>query len=237
MQQVTTSARSPGRWLDDPDRIAAHLVFAATDVKQVTVANEGRTVHGKLEMPTYERLVPFVPDPAYGGRVEPPLRGMPAKLSYGAHDASYAFDTTIAGVDEEGRWLVQAPTRVETSDRRLVHRFDTLGDPAFELELDGPWQPSGFRPFSLLDISTDGLGVVFNPYQTPMQPNDLIGARLLLPTAFTFMPMLLRVANVRPFRSGSNLRAAGTRFVDLPLEKRKSLALSISVWHEHRKVA
>jgi hypothetical protein len=45
------------------------------------------------------------------------------------------------------------------------------------------------------------------------------------------------VANVRAFRQCSNLRAAGTRFVDLPLERRKSLALSISVWQERRKVA
>jgi hypothetical protein len=212
-------------------------VFLGTEVTDVALTTEGRTLHGSAELPSYEHRIPFVPHEAYGGRLELPLRGMPASLAYSAHGVSYRFDSTMGGVDEKGRWLVNPPSRIETSDRRLVHRHSTLGDPAFELELDGSWQPPGFRVFSLLDISTDGLGVVFDPYRTPMLPGDLISARLLLPTAFTFMQLVLRVANVRPFRAGSNLRAAGTRFVDLPMERRKTLALSISVWHERRKVA
>ncbi len=238
MAQVPhTHTPDPGRWLTDPDRVAAHLVFLATEVTEVSLSTEGRTLQGQAEMPSYQRLVPFCPDPAYGERLEKPLAGMPCTLTYSAHDVSYRFESTMAGVDEQGRWLIHPPARVQPSDRRLVHRYPTLGDPAFELELDGDWQPPGFRIFSLLDISTDGLGVVFDPYRTPMNPNDVVQARLLLPNAFTFMTMLLRVANVRAFRQGSHLRAAGTRFVDLPLERRKSLALSISVWQERRKVA
>lgn len=232
-----TQLPDPGPWLTDPDRVSAHLVFLATEVSDVALTTEGRTVHGATDMPSYERLVPFHPNRAYDGRLERPLRGMPAKLEYSAHDVSYSFESTMAGVDEDGRWMVETPSRIQTADRRLVHRHSTLGDPAFELELDGPWHPTGFRTFSLLDISTDGLGVVFDPYRTPLVPNDLVEARLLLPTSFTFMQLLLRVANVRPFRAGSTLRACGTRFVDLPMAQRKSLALSISVWQERRKVA
>ncbi len=238
MAQVPHTHLPPqGAWLTDPDRVAAHLVFLATEIDEVSLTTEGRTLQGHTEMPSYERQVPFIPNPAYGEKIEKPLRGMPCTLSYGAHDVSYRFESTMAGVDDKGRWLVNPPAIITPSDRRLVHRYPTLGDPAFELELDGAWQPPGFRVFSLLDISTDGLGVVFDPYRTPLQPNEVVQARLLLPNAFTFMSLLLRVANVRPFRKGSNLRAAGTRFVDLPLERRKSLALSISVWRERRKVA
>ncbi len=238
MSQVAhTTLPDPGPWLTDPDRVSAHLVFLGTEVTDVALTTEGRTLHGGADMPSYERLVPFQPHQAYGDRLEKPLRGMPAKLEYSAHGVSYSFESTMAGVDERGRWLVNTPSRIQAADRRLIHRHSTLGDPAFELELDGPWHPIGFRTFSLLDISTDGLGVVFDPYRTPMTPGALVEARLLLPTAFTFMQLLLRVANVRPFRKGSSLRAAGTRFVDLPLERRKALALSISVWQERRKVA
>jgi hypothetical protein len=236
-QPASKHLADPGPWLTDPDRVSAHLVFLGTEVTDVALTTEGRTLHGGADMPSYERQIPFTPHDAYGGQLELPLQGMPARLEYAAHGVSYRFDATMAGVDERGRWLVNAPARIETTDRRLVHRHSTLGDPAFELELDGAWQPPGFRIFSLLDISTDGLGVVFDPYRTPMKPGDLVSSRLLLPTAFTFMQVVLRVANVRPFRSGSNLRAAGTRFVDLPIERRKTLALSISVWQERRKVA
>jgi hypothetical protein len=118
-----------------------------------------------------------------------------------------------------------------------VHRHDVLGDPAFELQLDGPWQPPGFRIFPLLDISTDGLGFLFDPFHTPATIHDVITARLLLPTAFRAMRLVLRVANLRPWRPGVSRRVAGTRYVDLPLESRKMLALSLSVWSERRKVA
>jgi hypothetical protein len=60
---------------------------------------------------------------------------------------------------------------------------------------------------------------------------------LLLPTAFRAMRLVLRVANLRPWRPGVSRRVAGTRYVDLPLESRKMLALSLSVWSERRKVA
>ena len=236
-QVARNQIHDPGPWLTDPDRVAAHLAFLGTEVGEVALTTEGRTVHGAADLPTYCREVPFLPNDAYKGQLEQPLRGMPASLAYSVHGVSYQFDSTMAGVDDRGNWLVNAPVLIRTSDRRLVHRHNTLGDPAFELEVDGPWQPPGFRTFSLIDISTDGLGVVFDPYRTPMRPNELVEARLLLPTAFTFMRLLLRVANVRPFRQGSTLRAAGTRFVDLPMERRRTLALSISVWHERRKVA
>ncbi len=238
MSQVARKQVSdPGRWLTDPDRVAAHLVFLGSEIDEIALTTEGRTVLGTPDMPTYERLVPFVPHGAYEGQLEKPLRGMPATLEYNAHGVSYRFESTMAGVDERGRWLVNTPSRIQPADGGLLHRHNSVGDPAFELELDGPWQPPGFRTFSLLDISTDGLGVVFDPYRTPMRPGELVEARLLLPTAFTFMQMLLRVTNVRSWREGSHLRSAGTRFVDLPLERRKALALSISVWHERRKVA
>jgi hypothetical protein len=238
MPQVPpTHKPDPSRWLTAPDRVAAHLLYMSTETTEVALTTEGRTVQGAVDMPTYERLLPFAPHAAYGGKLEKPLRGMPAKLEYMARGTTYSFESVMAGTDEAGRWLVETPNRIQTSDRRLVHRHETLGDSAFELELEGSWEPPGFRVFSLLDISTDGLGVVFDPYRTPMNPNDIIEARLLLPTAFTFMKLLLRVANVRAFRKGSHLRAAGTRFVDLPLARRKTLALSISVWQERRKVA
>jgi hypothetical protein len=140
-------------------------------------------------------------------------------------------------VDDEGRWLVQPPSAVSCSDRRLVHRHDVLGDPAFELQLDGPWQPPGFRAFPLVDVSTDGLGFLFDPFLTPIAIHDVITARLLLPTAFRAMRVVLRVANLRPWRPGVSRRVAGTRYVDLPLESRKMLALSLSVWSERSKVA
>jgi len=238
MSQVPhTRIVDPGPWLTDPDRVSAHLVFIGTEVIDVALTTEGRTLRGDVAMPNYDRSVPFLPHQAYGGQLERPLRGMPAKLEYTAHDVSYSFESTIAGVDKRGRWLVNTPSRIQAADRRLVHRHSTLGDPAFEIELDGDWQPPGFRTFSLLDISTDGVGVVFDPYRTPMRPSDLVEARLLLPTAFTFMQLVLRIANVRTFREGSSLRTAGTRFVDMPIERRKALALSISVWQERRKVA
>jgi len=238
MSQVAhTQIADPGPWMTDPDRVSAHLVFIGTEVTDVALTTEGRTLHGAVEMPNYDHSVPFLPNQAYGGQVERPLRGMPAKLEYTAHGVSYSFESTMAGVDDRGRWRVNTPSRIQAADRRLVHRHGTLGDPAFELELDGNWQPPGFRTFSLLDISTDGVGVVFDPYRTPMRPGDLVEARLLLPTAFTFMQLVLRIANVRNFREGSSLRTAGTRFVDLPMERRRALALSISVWQERRKVA
>ncbi len=238
MSQAATTTRADGaRWLQDPDRIAAHTVYLAADIRKVALTTEARTLHGRVDMPTDHELLPFLPDPAYGGHVELPLRGMPARLEYGHNEVSYAFDATMAGVDERGRWLITPPRLVECSDRRLVHRHSALGDPAFELELDGPWQPPGFRTFSLLDISTDGLGFIFHPYRTPLNIGEVLEASLLLPTTFMPMDLVLRVANIRSFRTGSIRRVAGARYVDLLLEDRRTLALSLSVWDERRKVA
>ncbi len=225
-----------GHGVQGRDRIAAHLVFVAAEVASVALTTEGRTLRGTLAMPNHGRLVPFVPHRDYGDGLELPLRGMPASLAYTAHEVSYGFGTTMAGVDETGRWLMQPPETIDATDRRLLHRHPVLGDPAFSLELNGSWQPPGFRPFSALDISADGLGVLFDPHRTPMAPHDLVSARLLLPTAFTFMHLLLRVANVRPVSRHAWLRAAGTRFVDLRMEHRRALALSISAWEQGRRV-
>jgi hypothetical protein len=223
--------------LQDPDRIAAHLVFLAAEVPEVTLETEARRIQGRMDMPNTARLLPFSPHPAYGAGIEGPLRGMPARLEYAAYGVTYAFDSVMAGVDAEGRWLIQPPSAVSCSDRRLVHRHEVLGDPAFELQLDGPWQPPGFRGFPLLDVSTDGLSFLFDPFRTPISIHDIIEARLLLPTMFRAMRLVVRVANLRPWRPGVSRRVAGTRYVDLPLENRKMLALSLSVWSERRKVA
>ncbi|MFH1468484.1 MAG: hypothetical protein ABIO70_29105 [Pseudomonadota bacterium] len=229
---------SPGASvLQDPDRIAAHIVFMAAEIQEITLETEARRIQGRMDMPNTDRLLPFSPHPAYGSGIEGPLRGMPARLEYAAYGVTYAFDSLMAGVDAEGRWLVQPPHAVSCSDRRLVHRHEVLGDPAFELQLDGPWQPPGFRTFPLLDVSTDGLGFLFDPFRTPIAINEVVEARLLLPTAFRAMRLILRVANLRPWRPGIGRRAAGTRYMDLPLESRKTLALSLSVWSERRKVA
>ncbi len=221
----------------DADQVSAHLVFLAVEVQQVTLDCEARSVQGRVQMPTADGHVPFVPDGQYGGHLERPLTGMPARLDYEVKGTSYSFTSPVAGVDPTGRWLVHPPGSIVCSDRRLVLRHATLGDPGFSLQLDGPWQPGGFRTFPLLDISTDGMGFLFHQHRTPLHEGDLLGGRLIFPACQQALCTVLRVANVRPFRPGSARMAAGARFVDLSLDDRMALARSVRTWETHRQVA
>ena len=226
----------PSKRLVDPTRVASHLVYLASQVVNVALRAGRDTIHGRVGAPDKDHLLPFTPHEAYSGRLGRLARLGQLKMVYEAHGTSYAFRTRVARVDSANRWWLHPPTCVDCTDRRLVHRHQVLGHPAMNLRLHGPWQPPGFRSFPMMDISTDGVGFLFDSIHTPMEEGILLQALIGLP-GIPVMRCLLKLSNVRSFRPGSRRLAAGARYLNLSLDKRMELAQSIRVWEQKRRVA
>jgi len=221
-------------WLTTPAEIEPHLVFLAVEVGNVSVTLDNMVIQGTILPPSVARFLPFEPDAIYAGVLAHPEGQAAVKVDYQAWDESYTFHTRVVGMDADGRWLLMPPRAIERGDRRIVYRHRVLGDPAFRLRLEGPWQPRGEQPFTLYDISTDGLGFLFDPVRHPLDNGEVLAGHLELGDTLN-LPILLRVANSRPIKENAPERIAGARFLDLGMEHRLDLARNITVWELKRK--
>ena len=221
-------------WLTSPEEIEPHLVFLAVEVGVVSVSLEDCVVQGRVLVPTVARFIPFAPDPAYEGVLAPPSAQTSVRMDYQAWDDTYTFHTRIVGLNAQGHWLLMPPRSIERGDRRIVHRHRVAGDKAFELHLEGPWQPRGAQPFALYDISTDGIGFLYDPSRHPLDTGEILTGRVSVGDALD-MAILLRVAHTRCLKEGAPDWLAGARYLDLGLAHRLELARNVTIWELKRQ--
>ncbi len=230
--------------MQHPGRVIAHLCHIGVKNTPAHLICEKRRFKGKLEMPCYiydatcgdHRIIRFVPEES----LIPLPANIPVEVEYEAHGYKYQFETSFLGktYDREG-WALHIPVQINSKDRRkdrrLVHSHETLGDNSFNLELDGKWRPSGFRSFPLLKISNYDLETAFHPRYTPMTLGMVVKAHLILRrrASDAFIMALLEVKGIYPWPKHEK-KLTRLRFVDLPLDKRKLLTLSLAVWEERQ---
>lgn len=218
-------------WVTGREEIDAHLVYLAAEIASINLTRQDKVVYGRVDMPLVVRFVPFEPDSVYEGALPVPPSRVSLRLDYRGGNTSFRFYSRVVGCDDRNRWLLLPPRAIRCTDRRIVHRHRVVGDPAFELRLKGPWQPSGPHVFSLLDLSSDGLAFLFHPRNRPLKRGTILSGTLRLPSGQK-VPLLLRVAHLRKHgeQDDDTTWVAGVRFLNLSLDDRMRLARGISRW-------
>ena len=220
-------------WLAGSEACEAHLVYVAAEIQNVTLSAEDIHIQGRLGVPNTSSQVPFIPDAVYGGRITPlRVRGR-VRLDYQGRGVTYSFRTRYVTRDPEGRLLLELPRIVSRSDRRLVFRYQTHGDPAIQLVAQGRWTPPGARALTLYDVSTDGVGFLVGMNAPALERGGLLSGEIGLPVTGTIVS-LLRITSVRPFVAEPGHRIVGARYLDMHLNDRMGIALALSLWAQGR---
>lgn len=193
-------------WLTRPTDIAIHLACAVAEKRPVTLTGQGMAAHGLFAVA--ERGTPlFQPDPKGGTAL--PRVGATVKAEYYARTDAFNFFSRLVSVDNEGRWVLQAPLAVERCDRRLTKRFVVVGVSGFCMRLtEVPGQPL----LGLYDISDTGVAFVADPRRHVFFQDQQVRGLLHLPGE-TPLEVTLEVRHSRDFPRQSNLRVYGTQFV------------------------
>lgn len=221
-------------WLSSPSECEAHLVYVAVEGQTATLSTDELHFQGRLGPPNRSGQVPFSLHPAYEGRPVPVKARCRVRLDYQARGVSYSFRTRLVRREPDGRLLLELPNLIGRTDRRLVFRFVTAGDPSFQVSiLDAGPSPVG-RETQLVDLSTDGLAWHAPDPSLAQERGDLACVALTLPAVGPLVG-LARVANVRPHPGEGSQRVVGARFLDLDLEQRMNIALSLSIWNQARQ--
>ncbi len=209
------SAAGGALWLTRAKDVVAHLFFAAAEISHVLVDHAGTTRSGTLSFPDVERRrITVTLDAVAGdpGAVPPsPAPGTVVRLRYFRGDAAYAFLTSVVATPAPAAWALEFPTTIERNERRIARRQRVLGVGGFRarLHLD-----EGAVVLPIFDLSTAGVGLVFDPARIRLLPGRSLPVTLVLPSGDT-VPALVEISNVRDLPGGSAERVAGCRFLGL----------------------
>ncbi len=230
-EQVQTLDRD-----SDPDAVEAHLAYVAEEVLQTRLSAAGEQLKGRIricarsgELRFHPELYLFHPDLF-------PEPGAAVTLDYVGHGVPFRFQSVVTRITDEGGIVLERPDFIAHAKGDLVHRHRPMGDRMFHLRLRRAGRAAASQPFPMLDISTDGLCFLFWPHLAKVKPGSLIWGQLQLPGAEAFA-VRLRIERVEPIFEGASRCMAETRFVNLSLEERLELAMSIHIWERLQKVA
>jgi len=207
---------------DLQDALLAHL---AEDVRRGEATLEGVIIPGEVGVCLQSGLPTFTR--ARGGTDVLPrtTQGRTIELSYQHEGNQSWFDSQVVSAGPDGVWRLLRPSFVTTSTRRVVPRIRCGRGRALELLLDGPQGQE--RSLALNDLSTDGLGFLYDLDRTRFETGQHIEGWLRLPEQRA-LRVELGVVTISVFRPGSRLRRASTRFVSMRLEDRLQLASGLT---------
>jgi hypothetical protein len=211
----------------DAEQQDALLVHLAEDVRRGVAAVEDVSIPGSFGLCLKTGLPTFVPDPqAVAAGVTPPLDAM-LELSYHHQGNTSWFDSQLMSSGPDGVWRLRSPSVVTSATRRLVPRTRCGPREPLQLPLEGI-ECGGFEgSLQAGDISTGGLGILYDQRRIPITTGQRLEGWLPLPGQDA-LRVILGVVTVAIVYPGSSLRRASTRFVSMPLEERLQLACELA---------
>ena len=183
--------RSGSQWLTREKDVVAHLFFAASEINTVELEVAGQAILGSISFPSVEaRCFSFFVSDSMDGAVEAPELGKVVRVRYSRGESVYTYLTAVAEVMDRNRWRLEFPRTIERNEQRIAarHRMGATGG-AFRLRLD---LDGTQHNLAIYDMSTGGLGFIFDPKVTPIIEGRALAANVCMPM-------------VRRFRSSSKL--------------------------------
>ena len=140
----------------------------------------------------------------------------------------YSYLTAVAEVMDRNRWRLEFPRTIERNEQRIAarHRMGSSPTGGFRLRLD--IDGSQYNQ-AIFDMSTGGLGFIFDPSAIPITEGRALAANICLPDNST-IPVLIEIANVRPMGGGRKECIAGSSFIGLASSDHAILARALSDW-------
>ncbi len=217
-------------YLTRPQDVQAHLIFAAAEIGEAILTLQGRQIYGTLGSPDPESgRVRFAVDHQLADLVGRPEAGRAVRVTYEHRDSAYAFFSEIEATEGPLAWVLQLPSTVERTDRRLVSRYDVSGERGFEVTIA---EGDTFKTHKLGDISSAGLAFRFDPRAGAFQVAQRYGAELRLPGSAP-IDVTLEIRNSRPCHSGGHI--AGASFVRLGAVERSRIAKALAAWRQRKR--
>ena len=220
--------RSGSQWLTREKDVVAHLFFAASEINTVELEIGGQAILGSISFPSVEaRCFSFFVSDSMDGAVEAPELGKVVRVRYSRGESVYTYLTAVAEVMDRNRWRLEFPRTIERNEQRIAarHRMGAKGG-AFRLRLD---LDGTQHNLAIYDMSTGGLGFIFDPKATPIIEGRALAANVCMPDGST-IPILIEIANVRPMGGGRKECIAGSQFIGLASSDHALLARALSDW-------
>ena len=218
-------------YLTRPQDVQAHLIFAAAEIGEAILTLQGRQIYGTLGSPDPESgRVRFAVDHQLADLVGRPEAGRAVRVTYEHRDSAYAFFSEIEATEGPLAWVLQLPSTVERTDRRLVSRYDVSGERGFEVIIA---EGDTLKAYKLGDISSAGLAFHFEPRAGAFQVAQRYGAELRLPGSAP-IDVTLEIRNSRPCRDGAG-HIAGASFVRLGAVERSRIAKALAAWRQRKR--
>jgi hypothetical protein len=228
--QIMLENRSGSQWLTREKDVVAHLFFAASEINTVEIELGGQAVLGSISFPSVEaQCFSFFVSDSMDGAVDAPKQGTVVRVRYSRGESVYTYLTAIAEVMDRNRWRLEFPRTIERNEQRIAarHRMgaqQAVGGFRLRLDLDGNQYSQ-----AIYDMSTGGLGFIFDPGSTPVTEGRALAANICMPEGST-IPVLIEIANVRPMGGGRKECIAGCQFIGLASSDHALLARALSDW-------
>jgi len=226
--------RSGSQWLTREKDVVAHLFFAASEINTVEVELGGQSILGSISFPSVEaQCFSFFVSDSMDGAVDTPPEGTVVRVRYSRGESLYTYLTAVAEVMDRNRWRLEFPRTIERNEQRIAarHRMSSQSTGGFRLRLD--LDGTQYNQ-AIYDMSTGGLGFIFDPSSTPITEGRALAANICLPDGST-IPVLIEIANVRPMGGGRKECIAGCSFIGLASSDHAQLARALSDWGRRGK--
>ena len=223
------NSRGGSQWLTREKDVVAHLFFAASEINTVEIELSGQAILGSISFPSVEaQCFSFFVSDSMDGAVESPDPGTVVRVRYSRGDSVYSYLTAVAEVMDRNRWRLDFPRTIERNEQRIAarHRMGAQATGGFRLRLD---LDGNQYNQAIYDMSTGGLGFIYDPKATPVTDGRALAANICMPDGST-IPVLIEIANVRPMGGGRKECIAGCSFIGLASSDHASLARALSDW-------
>jgi hypothetical protein len=227
--QLMLGNQSGSQWLTREKDVVAHLFFAASEINTVEIEIGGQSILGSISFPSVEaQCFSFFVSDNMDGAVEVPKAGIVVRVRYSRGESVYTYLTAIAEVMDRNRWRLEFPRTIERNEQRIAarHRMGSQATGGFRLRLD---LDGNQYSQAIYDMSTGGLGFIYDPGSTPITEGRALAANICMPDGAT-IPVLIEIANVRPMGGGRKECIAGCQFIGLASSDHALLARALSAW-------
>jgi len=216
-------------YLTRPQDVQAHLTFAAMEIGKVVLTLQGRQIYGTMGSPDPDTgRVPFEVDHQLADLIGAPPLGRAVRVTYEHRDSAYAFFSEIEESGGPLAWVLQRPSTVERTDRRLVTRLEVADEAGFEVHIG---EGDLLRGYPLMDVSSAGVAYYYDPQMVPFQAGNRHSAELRIP-GHAPINIILEIRNTRPDRQSGRGNIAGVSFVRLGAVERSQISKAIAQWKQ-----
>ncbi len=140
--------------------VTRHLQTIAYDVTAACLTSNYLQVPGSFDVLEQPTGLAFVGRPGTLSRVARIEAGQSVRVDYRFRDDRLLFFSRILRQSEPGVWKLSRPRMVQRRTRRVQERRPVRGDVGLRMAM---MTNQGIQPFTLIDLSSGGAAVQFDP--------------------------------------------------------------------------